>query len=262
MGDNKQRMMNADYTNVEQTELLRMVASDVERHAGSNLIFLNVDVVMKIEKDIYLQKIVKDADYVVADGMPLIWISKWLKRPLKEKISGSDFVPLLCKYAAENSKTLFFAGGTEEALDDAMKNLKRKYPNIQIAGTYSPPQGFEKSGEEVRKMNEAIKAAKPDILIVCLGCPKQEIYIYENRKEYDTGISVCAGGTINFLSGRIPRCPSWMSRHGLEWLFRFSREPRRLFKRYFIDDVQVLRLIWKYRRQAREYDSGWTELKK
>lgn len=248
----KQRMMNAGYTNVNRAELLSMVASDVERHAGSRLIFLNVDVVMKIERDAYLQKIVEDASYTVADGMPLIWISRWLRRPLREKISGSDFVPALCKYAKKNKKTVFFAGGAPEVLEEARKNLMRKYAGIQIVGTYSPPLGFEDSQEEIQKMNETIKAARPDILIVCLGCPKQEKYIYENYKEYDAGISVCAGGTIDFLSGRIPRCPAWMSRHGLEWFFRFSREPKRLFKRYFIDDVQILRLIWKYRGQAKE----------
>lgn len=250
-GRERQRLLNADYTNVTRAELLRMAAADVERHAGSRLIFLNVDVVMKIERDAYLQKIVADAEYIVADGMPLIWISRWFGRPLHEKISGSDFVPALCKYAAQNNKTVFFAGGTPEVLADARKNLLQKYPDLQIVGMYSPPLGFEESREETRKMNEAIKAARPDILIVCLGCPKQETYIYENRREYDAGISVCAGGTIDFLSGRIPRCPAWMSSHGLEWFFRFSREPRRLFKRYFIDDVQILRLIWKYRGQAK-----------
>lgn len=247
----KQRVLNADYTNVNHRQLLHLAASDVENHRGSFLIFLNVDVVMKIERDTYLQKIVEEADYVVADGMPLIWISKWFGRPLLEKISGSDFVPALCRYAAQNSKTLFFAGGAPETQEGARRKLTQEYPGIQIAGMYSPPLGFENSREEVQRMNEAIKKAHPDILIVCLGCPKQEKYIYENRETYDAGISVCAGATIDFLSGRIPRCPAWMSRCGLEWLYRFSREPKRLFKRYFIDDTQILRLIWKYRNQAK-----------
>ena len=246
----KLRLLNAGYTNVNRRELLSMAVKDVESHKGSCLVFLNVDVVMKIERDSYLKKIVEEADYVVADGMPLVWISKLYGRPLREKISGSDFVPALCRYAEENHKTLFFAGGTERALEDARKNLESTYPDIEIAGTYSPPLGFEKHSEEIFRMNEAIKNARPDILVVCLGCPKQEKYIYENYKKYDAGISVCAGATIDFLSGRVRRCPAWMSRCGLEWLYRFSREPRRLFKRYFIDDPQILRLIWKYRDQA------------
>ena len=248
----KLRMMNAGYTNVNRAELLRMAAEDVESHKGSFMVFLNVDVVMKIERDTYLQKIVEEAKYVVADGMPLIWISRWFGRPLKEKISGSDFVPALCRYAEKNNKTMFFTGGTAKSLEDARKNLKRKYPAIKIAGTYSPPFGFEESPDEIRRMNEAIKKVQPDILVVCFGCPKQEKYIYENHEAYDAGISVCAGGTIDFLSGRIPRCPKWMGRCGLEWLYRFSREPKRLFKRYFIDDPQVVRLIWKYRDQAKK----------
>lgn len=251
----KQRVLNADYTNVNRRQLLHLTATDVENHRGSFLIFLNVDVVMKIERDAYLQRIVKEADYVVADGMPLIWISKWFRRPLQEKISGSDFVPALCRYAAKNNKTLFFVGGTPEAQEGARKKLVQKHPGIRIVGMYSPPLGFENNREEVCRMNEKIKKAHPDILVVCLGCPKQEKYIYENRGEYDAGISVCAGGTIDFLSGRIPRCPVWMSRCGLEWLYRFSREPKRLFKRYFVDDIQIFRLIWKYRKQAKRSGS-------
>lgn len=248
----KLRLMNAGYTNVSRTELLRMAAEDIVKHKGSFMVFLNVDVVMKIERDAYLKKIVEEADYVVADGMPLIWISKWFGRPLREKISGSDFVPALCRYAEKNNKTVFFAGGTPEALESARENLVRTYPDMEIVGTYSPPLGFEERPEEIRRMNEKIKKAQPDILVVCFGCPKQEKYIYENHEAYDAGISVCAGATIDFLSGRIPRCPKWMSRCGLEWLYRFSREPKRLFKRYFIDDPQILRLIWKYRDQAKK----------
>lgn len=251
---NKIKLMNADYTNVNQQELLQLVFEDIECHRGSSLIFLNVDVVMKIEKDEYLRKIVNTAEYVVADGMPLVWISRWFHRPLKEKISGSDFVPVLCEYAAKRSKTVFFAGGSQEALIKARVNLEKRYPGIRIAGSYSPPMGFENSKQEIDRMNKAIKQAKPDILIVCLGCPKQERYIYENKKIFDAGISVCAGATVDFISGRISRCPAWMSNHGLEWIYRFLQEPRRLFKRYFIDDIQVVRLIWKYRKQIKEGD--------
>lgn len=247
----KVKLMNAEYANVNRKELLQSLFQDIESHKGSSLIFLNVDVVMKIEKDEYLQKIVRAAEYVIADGMPLVWISRWFNRPLKEKISGSDFVPILCKYAAKKNKTVFLAGGTQKALTGAIKNLKKAYPEICIVGSYSPPFGFENNIQETERMNNAIKQTKPDILIVCLGCPKQEKYIYENKGIFDAGISVCAGATIDFLSGNISRCPSWMSNYGLEWLYRFFQEPRRLFKRYFIDDIQVLYLIWKYRKQIR-----------
>ena len=109
---------------------------------------------------------------------------------------------------------------------------------------------------EIEKMNQIIRAAGPDILIMCLGCPKQEKYIAANREKYGAGLSVCAGATIDFLSGNVRRCPPWMSRHGLEWFYRFLQEPKRLFKRYFIDDMQIARLIWKYRGQRRPEGRG------
>ena len=93
-----------------------------------------------------------------------------------------------------------------------------------------------------------ITAAQPDLVIACFGCPKQEKWIYENYQKYDGTVSICAGATVDFLAGNVSRAPTWMSEHGLEWLYRFIQEPKRLFKRYFIDDVKVLGLVWKYRR--------------
>ena len=93
-----------------------------------------------------------------------------------------------------------------------------------------------------------ISEVKPDLLITCFGCPKQEKFIYENIKNYDAKVSICAGATVDFLAGNVKRAPRWMSNHGLEWLYRFFQEPKRLFKRYFIDDVKIAKLIWKYRK--------------
>ena len=99
----------------------------------------------------------------------------------------------------------------------------------------------------MEKINAIISAVHPDILIVCFGCPKQEKWIYENYKKYDAKVSVCAGATVDFLAGNINRAPKWMSDHGMEWFFRFLQEPNRMFKRYFIDDIRILKLIKKYR---------------
>lgn len=252
----KVTLMNARYSDVDMQELLSAAFTEIEKRSGGYIVFANVDVVMKIEKDPALERAVREASYVVADGMPILWISRLFHRPLKEKISGSDFVPALCRRAAEMGKTLFFAGGQEEVLKKARENLEREIPGIPIVGTYSPPFGFENDPTEIEKMNQIIRAAGPDILIMCLGCPKQEKYIAANREKYGAGLSVCAGATIDFLSGNVRRCPPWMSRHGLEWFYRFLQEPKRLFKRYFIDDMQIARLIWKYRRQHRPEGRG------
>ena len=108
--------------------------------------------------------------------------------------------------------------------------------------------GFEKDEVELKRIQSMISKAKPDLLIVCFGCPKQEKFIYENYKKYDATVSICAGATVDFLAGNVSRAPKWMSDCGLEWFYRFLQEPKRMFKRYFIDDTKIIRLIWKYRR--------------
>ena len=111
--------------------------------------------------------------------------------------------------------------------------------------------GFEKNKEELEKINEMISRVRPDLLIACFGCPKQEKWIYENMQKYDAKVSVCAGATVDFLAGNVRRAPKWMSEHGLEWFFRFLQEPGRMFRRYFIDDPQIIKLIFKYRAKGR-----------
>lgn len=212
------------------------------------IVAVNVDVVMKIERDPYLKKITDEADMVLVDGKPLVWIAKWHKHPVKAKISGSDLVPALCGRAAEKGYTVFILGGKEGIAALAKERLEERLPNIRIVGVYAPPFGFEQNERELQKINHIISEARPDLLIACFGCPKQEKWIYENYRKYDAKVSICAGATVDFLAGNVSRAPEWMSEHGLEWLYRFFQEPRRMFRRYFVEDMQIVKLIWKYRR--------------
>lgn len=185
---------------------------------------------------------------VLVDGKPLVWISKWHKHPVKAKISGSDLVPLLCEKARDKGYSVFIIGGKDGIADQAKANLEKNLPGINIVGTYAPPFGFEKDKNELEKINTMISNAHPDLLIACFGCPKQEKWIYENYQKYDAKVSVCAGATVDFLAGNVNRAPRWMSEHGLEWFYRFTQEPKRMFKRYFVDDIKVAKLVWKYRK--------------
>lgn len=243
----KQALLNTYINNLTMSEAISSIENMIEADKKSYVVAINVDVVMKIEKDIYLKRIVDNADMVLVDGKPLVWISKMHNKPLKAKISGSDLVPLLCEVAAEKHYSMFFIGGKDGVAEQAKKRIERKLPDIKIVGTYAPPLGFEKDEEELKKINKIISAAKPDLLISCFGCPKQEKWIYENINEYDAKVSICAGATIDFLAGNVKRAPHWMSEHGLEWFYRFIQEPKRMFKRYFIDDVKIIRLIKKYK---------------
>lgn len=242
----KQPLLNTYVNNMDMAETIQTIGELIAAGKNSYVVPINVDVVMKMESDSYLKEIINHADMVLVDGKPLIWISKWHGCPVKAKISGSDLVPLLCKNSAKTGDSIFILGGREGIAKKAKRNLRRDYPGIKIVGTYAPPIGFEKDEKELDKINRMITNAHPDILIVCFGCPKQEKWIYENYQKYDAKVSICAGATVDFLAGNISRAPKWMSEHGLEWFYRFLQEPKRMFKRYFVDDVKILGLIRKY----------------
>lgn len=244
----KQPLLNTYVNNVDMDETLSSIDKMILSGKKSYVIAINVDVVMKIEADQYLKKITDNADMVLVDGKPLVWISKWHKHPVKAKISGSDLVPLLCEKARDKGYSVFIIGGKDGIADQAKANLEKNLPGINIVGTYSPPFGFEKDKNELEKINTMISNAHPDLLIACFGCPKQEKWIYENYQKYDAKVSVCAGATVDFLAGNVNRAPRWMSEHGLEWFYRFTQEPKRMFKRYFVDDIKVAKLVWKYRK--------------
>lgn len=247
----KQPLLNTHFSNVTMEEAVAEIERLARERCNSYVVAVNVDVAIKIEEDAYLRKITDEADLVLADGKPLVWVAKLYGSPLKGRVTGSDLVPALCARAAEVGHTIFILGGKDGVAEQAKAKLEEKHPGIQIVGTYAPPFGFEKDLAEVAHINDMISRARPDYLIVCFGCPKQEKFIYENYEKYDAAVSVCAGATVDFLAGNVKRAPKWMGDHGLEWLYRFTQEPKRLFKRYFVDDMKIFSMVWKYRAQKK-----------
>lgn len=243
----KQALLNTYINNATMPETVAAIEQMITTDKKSYVVAINVDVVVKIEEDPYLKKVVDNADMVLVDGKPLVWISKLYGKPLKAKISGSDLVPLLCEVAAEKGYRIFIIGGKDGIAEQAKEKLESRLPQIKVVGTYAPPFGFEKNESELDKINQMISAVHPDLLIACFGCPKQEKWIYENIEKYDAKVSVCAGATVDFLAGRVKRAPRWMSEHGLEWFYRFLQEPKRMFGRYFVADTKIIKLIFKYR---------------
>lgn len=241
------KFMNTCIDNLTMSETLNEIDKLIQKKICSYVVTPNVDHIVRLEKDEELQKVYKNASLILTDGKPLIWISKWYKTPIKEKISGSDLFPRVCQLAANKNYTMYFLGAAEGVADTAARNLMKKYPGLNIVGTYSPPFGFEKNEKEMNKIKAQIQDVHPDILIVGLGCPKQEKFMYYHCKELGVPISFGLGASIDFEAGNIKRAPKWMSNHGLEWLYRFSKEPKRLFKRYFVDDIKIIQVARKYR---------------
>ena len=191
-----------------------------------------------------LQRIYNSADLSLCDGVPLIWLSYFLGNgKLRGRVTGLDLLPAFIGHCHEKEYSMYFLGGSEETLRILQQKLYREYPNIRIAGSYSPPYASKFSKEENEKMIAMINAASPSILWVSLTAPKQDIWINEHFHRLESCISIGIGGALDVLAGNIKRAPKWMQKNGLEWLFRFICEPKRLFKRYFIEAPQIIPLI-------------------
>lgn len=245
----RMKFMNIEIDNLTMVETLKEVERLVSERKGAYVVTPNVDHIVKLENDKELKRVYDNADLILTDGKPLLWIAKLYGKPIKEKISGSDLFPLLCKMAAKNGYKMFFLGAAEGIAAKAAENLMTKYKGLNVVGTYSPPYGFENDAEEISKIKKMIIEKRPDILIVGLGCPKQEKFMFHYCKELEVPVSFGLGASFDFEAGNIKRAPKWMSEHGLEWLFRITQDPKRMFKRYIIDDRKIISLIWKYRKE-------------
>ncbi len=247
MNEKRMNFLNIEIDNVNMEEAINEVKNLIEAPGYHYVVTPNVAHIVTLEKDLEFQKVYKDADLILTDGMPLIWISKLYKTPIKEKVSGSDIFPLICAMAVENQYKVFILGAAEGVAAKAAENLKNKCPGLQVVGTYSPPYGFEKDNNEVEKVVDIVNNANPHILFVGLGAPKQEKFIHKYKEQLKVPISLGIGAAIDFEAGNVKRAPKWMQKSGLEGFYRFVKEPKRMFKRVFIDDFKIFPLVFKYR---------------
>lgn len=247
----KVNVANVQIDNLTFKEVLDKVEDFVQKREPCYLVNPNVDIIVKCNRDPELAQYCEEAALTLVDGTPVLWAAKYLGHPLKEKISGSDFVPRVCEWASGKGYRVFFLGGREGAAQKAREIMERRYPGLQIVGTYCPPFGFEKDEAENQRIKDAVKAAAPDIVFVGLGCPKQERWIAQYHRELGIPVSMGIGVTFEFIAGMVKRAPKWMQTAGLEWLWRLCMEPQRLWKRYLVDDVQFLPLILKQKNSRR-----------
>ncbi len=228
--------------------LLQMARGDRPRYA----VTANVDHIIRFSRCPEVRHLYIRADLVVADGMPLVWASRLLGTPLPERVAGSDLLPAMCAAAAQAGLSVFLLGGAPGAADDAARVLHERHPDLNLAGLYVPPYGFENDPAESARVVDAVRAARPDILFVGLGSPKQEHWIVAHKDTCGARLSVGVGISFSFVAGHVARAPRWMQRTGLEWIHRLWQEPRRLWKRYLIDDMAFVSLVARqfFRRSA------------
>jgi N-acetylglucosaminyldiphosphoundecaprenol N-acetyl-beta-D-mannosaminyltransferase len=211
---------------------------------------VNADFVVNSLNDPELRRILQEASMATADGMPLVWASRLLGGPIPGRVTGADLVPALAERAAQKGYSLFFLGAREGVAAQAAELLQARYPGLKIAGVLSPP--VQPLLEMDQSVVEAVQAAKPDILFVAFGNPKQEKWIRMYANQLHVPIAIGIGGTLDMLVGITKRAPLWMQQAGLEWAYRMVQEPGRLLRRYLHDfryfGIFFVRQWWAMRR--------------
>jgi N-acetylglucosaminyldiphosphoundecaprenol N-acetyl-beta-D-mannosaminyltransferase len=204
---------------------------------GGVVVTPNVDHLRRRGRDLSFLALLAEANLVVADGMPLVWASRLQGTPLPQRVAGSDLISSLSAAAASQGRSVFLLGGDPGTAQGASLILRDWYPQLRVAGTSCPPIGFEKEETELARVAEDLLQAKPDIVYVALGSPKQELLIDRMRRVLPGAWWLGVGVSFSFLCGDVRRAPPWMRKWGLEWVHRLLQEPRRLFKRYVVVGV-------------------------
>lgn len=235
--------IHADY--ITLPEVLDSIEKLMVSQNGGFVVTPNVDHVVQAEKNELLYEAYRHAALSLADGMPIIWMSAILGHPLPEKISGSDLVrPLLVRAAALQMR-VYFLGSASGVARKAKDILCAQIPGLNIVGIDSPPIGFDEQSDLEQKIMEKIIAAKANLVLVALGCPKQELLMYRWYERLAPAVMLGIGASLDFIAGHIRRSPRWMSSAGMEWVFRIFQDPKRLTKRYLIDDAAILPVFYR-----------------
>lgn len=206
----------------------------------------NLDHARLLRDDEGLQSAYRDASFVIPDGMPFVWAAKLMGRPIPQRVAGSDLVPgLLADASAARPLTYYLLGAAPGVAETAAKKIETQYPFARCVGCLSPDFGFEKDPEACAQIIAKVNEAKPDLLVLGFGAPKQELWIGAHHQRVHAKVAVCAGATIDFLAGQVSRAPKWMQKSGLEWAHRMLSQPQRLFPRYARDAAALPGLLWR-----------------
>ena len=215
-----------------------------EKNFGNYICISNMNDIAYGYKDEQIKKATNAASLSVPDGMSLVFLARLKGFDIKERVYGADLMQGFFKMAVQKGYRNYFYGGSEEALKGLTANVKKQFPQLKIAGFYSPPfrpLDKKEKGEIIDKINEV----SPDVLWVGLGCPKQQLWMSEHRGRLKVPVMVGVGAAFDFLSGNKKQAPKWMRNNGLEWLFRLVKEPKRLWKRYLIGNTIFVWLVLK-----------------
>lgn len=203
-----------------------------------------VSTIIKCQHDKDFLEIVNSAGLATPDGMPLVWLSKLKGNRNAERVYGPDLMLAFCKLAQSRGYSNFFYGGKESVPEKLAMNLQQKFPRLKISGTFSPPFR-ELTDQEDNQIVEMINRAKPDVVWVGIGSPKQERWMAQHLDKINAAVMIGVGAAFDFISGTKKQAPKWMQKSGLEWMFRLITEPKRLWKRYLFGNPKFIYLLIK-----------------
>ena len=230
-------VIGVPFDNVTLDEAIQRISAMITDGRPHYVATANMDFLVQARADVELRRILLEADLLLCDGTPLVWASRWLGNALRERVAGADLVPALMREAAQCGHRVFLLGAGSGVAASAAERLQHEHPSLLIAGYYSPPFSalLEMNHEETV---QRIREARPDLLLVSFGCPKQEKWIAMHYRSLGVPVVIGVGASLDFLADRVRRAPQWMQRTGLEWSYRLVQEPRRLFGRYANDVVR------------------------
>lgn len=234
-------MMGCQIDNLTMEETLQKVEGFIQSGHPHQHVVVNVDKLVKAERDAELRRIINDCALINADGMPVVWASRLLGKPLKERVAGVDLFEALMRRSADKQWRVYLLGAREEVVSEVKRLYELKYPGLTVAGYRN---GYW-SAEEEPGIVAQITEARADLLFVAISSPKKEHFLGQYQGQMKVPFAMGVGGTFDVAVGRVKRAPVWMQKSGLEWFYRFLQEPRRMFRRYFIEDMGFIRLFFK-----------------
>lgn len=238
-------MMGCFIDNLSMEETLNEIEGFISTGRPHQHVVVNVDKLVKARHDPELRSIINDCALINADGMPVVWASRLLGKPLKERVAGVDLFEALMKRSAQKGWRVFLLGAREEIVAGVKRLYEVKYPGLVIAGYRN---GYWEPDQEASVVTEVLDA-RADILFVAISSPKKEQFLGRYQQQMRIPFAMGVGGTFDVAAGKVQRAPQWMQRSGLEWFYRFLQEPRRMYRRYFIEDMaffgMVARELWR-----------------
>jgi N-acetylglucosaminyldiphosphoundecaprenol N-acetyl-beta-D-mannosaminyltransferase len=232
-------VMGCHVDNLTMEETLGVIERFIGTGRPHQHVVVNVDKLVKARHDAELRRIINHCDLINADGMPVVWASRLLGTPLKERVAGIDLFEALMQRAAEKGWRVFLLGAQEDVVTGVKRLYEAKYPGLVVAGHRN---GYWKPEEE-ESVAEHVRTAGTDLLFVAISSPKKERFLGQWQAHMKVPFAMGVGGTFDVAVGKVSRAPVWMQRAGFEWFWRVLQEPRRMFRRYFVDDMAFFGML-------------------